>query len=134
MLTASQKAPRTIAHNRKVPSILSCGVRMYQSCLISFTCRSLPSQGTRLEYPATAFGASSEAAESNHESSRAGTPPMKADTSADPIGQALGQSRLGVGVVGGAHHGDEYLRRPHRSEEHTSELQSRLHLVCRLLL
>src|SRR2546422_6162763 len=28
------------------------------------------------------------------------------------------------------------LRRylPHRSEEHTSELQSRLHLVCRLLL
>src|SRR2546422_5811778 len=27
-----------------------------------------------------------------------------------------------------------YLRRRHRSEEHTSELQSRLHLVCRLLL
>src|SRR5205809_5210768 len=26
------------------------------------------------------------------------------------------------------------LRRPGRSEEHTSELQSRLHLVCRLLL
>src|SRR2546422_6533955 len=26
------------------------------------------------------------------------------------------------------------LRRPARSEEHTSELQSRLHLVCRLLL
>src|SRR5205809_6088238 len=25
-------------------------------------------------------------------------------------------------------------REPHRSEEHTSELQSRLHLVCRLLL
>src|SRR2546429_5681500 len=25
-------------------------------------------------------------------------------------------------------------RRKHRSEEHTSELQSRLHLVCRLLL
>src|SRR2546422_8445863 len=25
-------------------------------------------------------------------------------------------------------------RRPKRSEEHTSELQSRLHLVCRLLL
>src|SRR2546422_2148214 len=25
-------------------------------------------------------------------------------------------------------------QRPHRSEEHTSELQSRLHLVCRLLL
>src|SRR3989449_5797686 len=26
------------------------------------------------------------------------------------------------------------LEAPHRSEEHTSELQSRLHLVCRLLL
>src|SRR5687768_18366960 len=26
------------------------------------------------------------------------------------------------------------VRRPTRSEEHTSELQSRLHLVCRLLL
>src|SRR5687768_18150760 len=40
------------------------------------------------------------------------------------------------GVV---HHGqgDQALRPvavPHRSEEHTSELQSRLHLVCRLLL
>src|SRR2546422_2471043 len=28
----------------------------------------------------------------------------------------------------------EEPRRVHRSEEHTSELQSRLHLVCRLLL
>src|SRR2546429_4605271 len=28
----------------------------------------------------------------------------------------------------------EDLRQRHRSEEHTSELQSRLHLVCRLLL
>src|SRR3989449_3137322 len=28
----------------------------------------------------------------------------------------------------------EAVRRPRRSEEHTSELQSRLHLVCRLLL
>src|SRR5687768_18187000 len=28
----------------------------------------------------------------------------------------------------------ERLDRAHRSEEHTSELQSRLHLVCRLLL
>src|SRR3989449_7537039 len=27
-----------------------------------------------------------------------------------------------------------HRRRDHRSEEHTSELQSRLHLVCRLLL
>src|SRR2546429_9629999 len=30
--------------------------------------------------------------------------------------------------------GDLALRALHRSEEHTSELQSRLHLVCRLLL
>src|SRR2546422_7042301 len=30
--------------------------------------------------------------------------------------------------------GVEVLRRTVRSEEHTSELQSRLHLVCRLLL
>src|SRR2546422_7786963 len=29
---------------------------------------------------------------------------------------------------------DPALLRPGRSEEHTSELQSRLHLVCRLLL
>src|SRR3989449_5963211 len=28
----------------------------------------------------------------------------------------------------------EHARLGHRSEEHTSELQSRLHLVCRLLL
>src|SRR2546429_2613026 len=40
-------------------------------------------------------------------------------------GQARGQDR------GGTAAGD---RRPGRSEEHTSELQSRLHLVCRLLL
>src|SRR5256884_7380965 len=33
------------------------------------------------------------------------------------------------------HFGREYYRRYYlRSEEHTSELQSRLHLVCRLLL
>src|SRR2546422_2279392 len=29
---------------------------------------------------------------------------------------------------------DDWVVRPLRSEEHTSELQSRLHLVCRLLL
>src|SRR2546429_6322826 len=29
---------------------------------------------------------------------------------------------------------NEFLTPPDRSEEHTSELQSRLHLVCRLLL
>src|SRR2546429_6403455 len=45
----------------------------------------------------------------------------------------LGVRALGVGIaLGGigAAHGVQ----PGRSEEHTSELQSRLHLVCRLLL
>src|SRR2546422_7795652 len=39
--------------------------------------------------------------------------------------------------AGGNFHAVDIFRRsfrPHRSEEHTSELQSRLHLVCRLLL
>src|SRR5260370_15102045 len=36
-----------------------------------------------------------------------------------------------VPVVGHGHHGARILR---RSEEHTSELQSHLNLVCRLLL
>src|SRR3712207_8372943 len=39
---------------------------------------------------------------------------------------------LGLGLLpGGA---DQRLARPSRSEEHTSELQSRQYLVCRLLL
>src|SRR2546422_8220137 len=38
-------------------------------------------------------------------------------------------------IVGiGAHEEVARLAGPNRSEEHTSELQSRLHLVCRLLL
>src|SRR5205809_3488127 len=37
----------------------------------------------------------------------------------------------GQGVM---RYGIRMLRIPYRSEEHTSELQSRLHLVCRLLL
>src|SRR2546429_7247882 len=32
------------------------------------------------------------------------------------------------------HRGEHGMRTERRSEEHTSELQSRLHLVCRLLL
>jgi hypothetical protein len=35
----------------------------------------------------------------------------RADMGADPIRQALGQRRLGIGVVGGAHRRDEDLRR-----------------------
>src|SRR5436305_5984023 len=34
----------------------------------------------------------------------------------------------------GQHNGRSVLEIPNRSEEHTSELQSRPHLVCRLLL
>src|SRR2546422_5047281 len=41
----------------------------------------------------------------------------------------VGQLRRRRGAVVVSHHGH-----PQRSEEHTSELQSRLHLVCRLLL
>src|SRR2546422_2717289 len=44
---------------------------------------------------------------------------------------------VGHVVMGSVIHGearDMYLARVARSEEHTSELQSRLHLVCRLLL
>src|SRR2546422_3026775 len=44
-----------------------------------------------------------------------------------------GRGRLqGGGRAGGERHDDQGDRI--RSEEHTSELQSRLHLVCRLLL
>src|SRR2546429_9892150 len=44
----------------------------------------------------------------------------------------LRASRLEPGVARGTGQGNG--RGPLRSEEHTSELQSRLHLVCRLLL
>src|SRR2546422_6090552 len=55
----------------------------------------------------------------------------------------LGFVELSVGNLAGAHHylapavtamQETGLGEPARSEEHTSELQSRLHLVCRLLL
>src|SRR2546422_1463418 len=43
---------------------------------------------------------------------------------------------LSLGQTGRRGRGEarERVARPRRSEEHTSELQSRLHLVCRLLL
>src|SRR2546422_1682601 len=60
--------------------------------------------------------------------------------SLDPHGHAVaaalepcGQPVDGVACPGGADHRDEHDDAD-RSEEHTSELQSRLHLVCRLLL
>src|SRR5690348_17767812 len=46
-------------------------------------------------------------------------------------GPVVIQAVLGIEVVGGKVHGDRFA---HRSEEHTSELQSPVHLVCRLLL
>src|SRR2546422_1485345 len=45
--------------------------------------------------------------------------------------------RFSVAEIGLVHDGrrhETYFRNGERSEEHTSELQSRLHLVCRLLL
>src|SRR5205809_3487298 len=55
------------------------------------------------------------------------------------LARSDGGERRVVAVVGPslhAGHGRASVRahRPDRSEEHTSELQSRLHLVCRLLL
>src|SRR5260370_16972666 len=43
-------------------------------------------------------------------------------------------TRLGVRSRSVAAGNSKCLPRPHRSEEHTSELQSHLNLVCRLLL
>ncbi len=37
--------------------------------------------------------------------------PTLDEAGADPIGQCLGPARLGIGEVGGAHDGDENLRR-----------------------
>src|SRR5687768_17958461 len=45
--------------------------------------------------------------------------------------RGVGVDQAEAGDVGRGDHGHEHLL---RSEEHTSELQSRLHLVCRLLL
>src|SRR2546429_7178754 len=46
----------------------------------------------------------------------------------------LHSADLGAARVQGATEFDDPGSRAFRSEEHTSELQSRLHLVCRLLL
>src|SRR2546422_4779585 len=47
---------------------------------------------------------------------------------------ATADGRGGVSVLVWRHADDQYATAARRSEEHTSELQSRLHLVCRLLL
>src|SRR2546422_8351837 len=49
--------------------------------------------------------------------------PRELKSAVDKMRVAVGESRH-----------DEAASRAQRSEEHTSELQSRLHLVCRLLL
>src|SRR2546422_5052394 len=46
----------------------------------------------------------------------------------------VGDARGGGGRTIGRKLGEPAPRQKYRSEEHTSELQSRLHLVCRLLL
>src|SRR2546422_3161090 len=47
-----------------------------------------------------------------------------------PVGVATQDPRLRAKFTGDPQHAVNFMR----SEEHTSELQSRLHLVCRLLL
>src|SRR2546422_1153245 len=54
-----------------------------------------------------------------------GSFPLTIETPSQIASQVANAKLLGLG--------DDYLRL-YRSEEHTSELQSRLHLVCRLLL
>src|SRR2546429_1516696 len=50
------------------------------------------------------------------------------------VGVERAQSRRRLGQHGLVGIADPHVTRAQRSEEHTSELQSRLHLVCRLLL
>src|SRR2546429_3813072 len=50
-------------------------------------------------------------------------------------GRPASPGAVAPSMHGGASSGESHASsRPTRSEEHTSELQSRLHLVCRLLL
>src|SRR5690625_3772955 len=53
---------------------------------------------------------------------------------AEALGQGRGEPTLVTGAEQDALLGELIAAREHRSEEHTSELQSRGHLVCRLLL
>src|SRR5689334_24074790 len=53
------------------------------------------------------------------------------------LDDGLGMEVHGTGRIDdlpGAGHAEELRQRVERSEEHTSELQSQFHLVCRLLL
>src|SRR2546422_7838393 len=65
---------------------------------------------------------------------RSGVDPSQAAATGAHVGNGaeVGPPGGSVGGVGDEHRG--LVGRRARSEEHTSELQSRLHLVCRLLL
>src|SRR5687768_17671202 len=59
------------------------------------------------------------------------------DTETNQSGSSASGDAVAGSVVGVVSSGDasvDATNRSERSEEHTSELQSRLHLVCRLLL
>src|SRR5687768_17808271 len=72
-------------------------------------------------------------------SGQQGGPPSPSATAGQGPGAGRGQGRGGQapggpGGPGGRGAVQQNLPASPRSEEHTSELQSRLHLVCRLLL
>src|SRR3712207_7507481 len=61
--------------------------------------------------------------------------PERGPAAAEPAQGRRGQGRHRERARGGLQHDAvEQVLRHHRSEEHTSELQSRQYLVCRLLL
>src|SRR5690625_5825625 len=62
-----------------------------------------------------------------------GDPVLREVVGADPFA-AVHSAHLGAAQLGGLRLGSLLLGGQQRSEEHTSELQSRGHLVCRLLL
>src|SRR2546422_5347581 len=65
----------------------------------------------------------------------AGIKPLWADiTNRDDLARLPGPFDSVVNCVSSTQGGVGEYRQVYRSEEHTSELQSRLHLVCRLLL
>src|SRR5438045_5998168 len=63
-----------------------------------------------------------------------GVPVAHVGAARDGRRERLDVRRLDRGGRGGAHGGAAHRPSPGRSEEHTSELQSLRHLVCRLLL
>src|SRR5690625_4892051 len=78
-----------------------------------------------------ADAAASEFEEPEEDSDIAGAPPVPGEAAGPAPGDDV-DSRHGPDSESG--HGQEPEPEPERSEEHTSELQSRGHIVCRLLL